>query len=297
MAATLENKLMGHKGAVYALDIDPRRALLYSGGGDGWLVAWPLGHADGQLIAQTDDQVFSMRYVDQLETLYAGTMNGDLYIIDRSLASEARRKVFHHKGIYAIDYHGRYLLTAGGDGKLGIWSLDTHELIESIALSHKALRSISVSPMGGCLAVGASDGVIYVLEPHSWQLTATIPCAHAASVFSLVFTDGSTLVSGGRDAHIKVWKLEETKAVLSQDVSAHWYTVNSLALTGKSHQLVSSSRDKTIRIWNPDTMQLLQSLDGIKNRGHLHSVNKVCWYDGSLYAASDDRTISVWKLA
>jgi WD40 repeat protein len=56
--------------------------------------------------------------------------------------------------------------------------------------------------------------------------------------------------------------------------------------------------DKTIKIWDLHTFQLLKVIDRSRHAGHATSVNKVLWTDhaGQLLSCSDDRKISVWDL-
>jgi WD40 repeat protein len=56
--------------------------------------------------------------------------------------------------------------------------------------------------------------------------------------------------------------------------------------------------DKSIKVWDMAALKLLKVIDRSRHAGHGTSVNKVLWtnYDDQLLSASDDRTISVWKL-
>jgi WD40 repeat protein len=56
--------------------------------------------------------------------------------------------------------------------------------------------------------------------------------------------------------------------------------------------------DKSIKVWNLDEMKLLKVIDKGRHAGHGTSVNKLIWtdYQTQLVSASDDKTISVWKI-
>ncbi|MBK8502501.1 MAG: hypothetical protein IPL46_09955 [Saprospiraceae bacterium] len=297
MEIKLKTKLLGHKGSIYSFAYDTSRHHLLSGGGDGWLVSWQDGQKDGKLIADVGDQVFSLLYLDDLDRIAVGSMTGDLYWVSENTATSAQKKLFHKKGIYDLLPYQETLISAGGDGRLGFWNLHTRDIDESIALSHKSLRSLALSPSSTHLAVGSSDGCIYILNCQDWSVSNIIENAHLPAVFTLSWLDEQTVVSGGRDAHLKVWKVLDTKAPVI-DVSAHWFTINHILCHSDKPIIATASRDKTIRIWHQDDFELVKSLDATKSGGHIHSVNRLAWSeDGSeLYAASDDATISVWTI-
>jgi WD40 repeat protein len=297
MEVKLRNKLLGHKGSIYTLANDINRHHLLSGGGDGWLVSWPAGEKDGKLIADVGDQIFSLLYVAEQDRLAIGSMTGDLYWVSENTAPSAQKKLFHARGIYDLLTYDEVLISAGGDGRLGFWNLYTRDIDESVALSHKSLRCLALSPSTSQMAVGSSDGNIYMLKCHDWSVSNIIENAHLPSVFTLNWLDEETLVSGGRDGHLKVWNSSNTSTPVT-DLSAHWYTINHILCHPEKPIIATASRDKTIRIWHQDHFQLIKSLDATKSGGHINSVNRLAWSeDGAeLYAASDDATISVWTL-
>ncbi|NND09389.1 MAG: WD40 repeat domain-containing protein [Saprospiraceae bacterium] len=297
---TLQTKLTGHKGSIYGLDTSLQGDYLYSGAGDGWIVKWPTAdHQDGKLLAEVGDQVFTIREISDTNCLMAGAFSGNLYFIDPTAQNKARNLIFHKGGIYDLLIHDGKLLTAGGDGRMGIWHLEDLEISESIRLSEAKLRDFALAPDNQILAVAASDNQIYILHLASGKVIDVIEDAHDNSVFAVVFSQcGQFLYSGGRDAHLKKWDLSGPISLVA-DINAHWYTINSLALHPSRPWLATASRDKTIRLWDANDLTLHQSMDAAKFDGHINSVNHLMWSpDGvRLYAASDDRSISVWETA
>jgi WD40 repeat protein len=146
------------------------------------------------------------------------------------------------------------------------------------------------------LAVGASDGAIYLLDANSLEIREIIRSAHGSSVFSIQYSpDEMQLFSGGRDAMLNVWALADGfKKTSSQP--AHWYTINSIVFSPDGQRFATGSRDKTLKIWDLQTMELLKVLEGGRDGGHFNSVNRLLWLPSHLVSCSDDRTAIAWKV-
>lgn len=292
-------RLGGHNAAIFALtaSADPRYFL--SAAGDGWIVKWDLDDPDpGRLIAKIDTQAFSLCYLPEQEHLVVGNMNGGVHWVDLQDPEQTRNIAHHQKGVFAIRTVGDAVFTAGGQGLLTRWSAKEKRSEESLKLSNQSLRSMAIHPGGNQLAVGSSDHSIYLLKLPDLQLIHTIKEAHENSVFSLQYSpDGRYLLSGGRDAHLRVWDIwNDYREVSAQP--AHWFTINAIAYHPEGHWLATASRDKTIKIWDAETFELLKVIETIRDKGHVNSVNTLLWatYHNYLISAGDDRTIAVWTV-
>jgi WD40 repeat protein len=75
--------------------------------------------------------------------------------------------------------------------------------------------------------------------------------------------------------------------------------VNHLSLSPNKKLLASASRDKTIKIWDAESLELLKVLDRTKYpTSHTHSVNRLLWLnDDTLISTGDDRKVICWKIS
>ena len=74
-------------------------------------------------------------------------------------------------------------------------------------------------------------------------------------------------------------------------LNGHTATVYALASTSSgSNRLISASYDNTIKIWNLDTFQCIQSL--IR---HTSSVAAIAYSKGKIFSAGADNQIKVWS--
>jgi WD40 repeat protein len=290
-----QSVLTGHNASIFALSPAEDDQFFFSSAGDGWIVRWDLDQPEmGKLVAKVDSQVFSLLFLPEWNRVVAGNMNGGLHWVELDQPDQTRNIAHHQKGVFRIRRVGPYVYTCGGDGILTRWDPEQVRSLESIQLSHLSLRAFAHSPERGEMAIGASDGNIYLLD-EDLNLKATITNAHANSVFCLAFSPGGEyLLSGGRDAHLKVWESTGLSNVASQ--AAHWFTLNDLVFHPNGSVFASASRDKTIKIWDAQTFQLLKVLDTIRDKGHVNSVNALLWTksENRLISASDDRSIMVW---
>jgi WD40 repeat protein len=292
-------QLTGHNAAIFGLVQGADERHVYTGAGDGWVVHWDLDDpALGKLVAKVEVQVFSLCYLKQEQKIVAGDMNGGLHWIDLANPASTKNIAHHQRGVFDILAVDSHVFTLGGDGKLSRWSRQEMRATETYQLANQSLRSLDYSPGRRELAVGGSDGAIYLLDLETLELRQTIQAAHGSSVFALRYSpNGSHLLSGGRDAILNVWDLENKGEKISSQ-PAHWFTINSIAFSPDGSLFATGSRDKTIKIWDSNSYELLKVLEGGRDGGHFHSVNKVLWAKNGacLVACSDDRTASIWGL-
>lgn len=285
--------LQGHEGAVYQIVFDRESNKLFSVGGDGWLVEWSVHESsDGVLLARVPDQVFSLTVTSDFFLL--GTFQGNFYVLDRKSKTILLQEKAHQHGIFSIHADTDRFHTFGGDGRVVVWDANTLDKVRDLSLSSKSLRTYAINTERAEMAVGSSDGCIYILSYPEFHLKRELEGAHDPSVFTLKYLDGR-LLSGGRDALMKVWEIIPEYR-LAETINAHWFAMYDIVCTPE--HLVTSSRDKSIRWWNRESLQPVTSVKwGEVDHAHVHSVNTLAYDDktGVIFSGSDDRTIRMWK--
>ena len=294
-----KTQLTGHNSSIFKVVPFKHPHLFLSGAGDGWIVVWDLRDPEmGRLLSKVETQIFSMKYLKDHEMIVAGNMDGGIHWINLN-DPDITKNIAHHKnGVFAIERVGESVLTAGGAGVLTRWDIQEQRTIESIHLTNKSLRCIAYSETRNELAIGASDHCIYLLNATDLTIKQVIEKAHENSVFTIVYSpDHQYLMSGGRDAQLRIRDIENGFKEISAQ-PAHWYTINHLAIHPKGHLFATASRDKTIKIWDATTFQLVKVLETVRDSGHVNSVNHLYWsnHNNELISCSDDRSIIVWTI-
>lgn len=292
-------ELTGHRSAIYGITRGEKPSLLYSAGGDGWVVCWDLEHPDqGKVVARTQEKIFCLHYLHKSASLVAGDMTGGIHWIDCLTPENGKNIQQHQQGVFAFFENELGLFSLGGDGTFTKWDVLERKARESLQLTNKPLRSITPIPKTNEAILGASDNHLYRVDLSRMELTATVQNAHENSIFSLAVSDnGALLYSGGRDALLRCRSIDQPARIL-HSLPAHWYTINALALHPSGRFLASGSRDKTIKIWSIPDLQLLKVLAPPKHAGHLNSVNRLLWIPEKdlLLSAGDDRKIIAWEV-
>ena len=116
------------------------------------------------------------------------------------------------------------------------------------------------------------------------------------SVFSLQYSpDGNYLVSGGRDAQVKIW--DALWYDLVHDIPAHLFAVNCIAFHPMLPYFATASMDKSMKIWGADNFKLYKVISREKGfLSHALSINKIVWNGDQLISVSDDKKIMTWNI-
>ena len=279
----------GHKDSIYDFVLDAETRTIYSACAGGFVVNWDIDNPEeGTMILQSGEAFYSIAKVGN--TLKVGSRSGVIYTVDLATNSLVESTQLHQGGVFFIG--GKY--SGGEDGvllrpKTIADSVGGHFGKNTMLLAPDSLRCAVESE--DSLFVGASDNIIYELDKSTYEVKQKL-MGHTNSVFALALIDENTLVSTGRDAMIRAWDLTIGKEVHS--VPAHEYQAKSLSYNG--HILLSSSMDKSIKLWSKE-LELLKVIDLDRYDGHTNCINKVEWLDENMcVSCSDDRSLYLWKV-
>ena len=286
----------GHKGAIFSLETSVNKNCFYSGGDEGYVVEWNYEtKADGKLIVQVQRPVYSLKLDTERQLLFCGSASGNLHVVDLKTMKEIRNIEAHSNGLYDIKIYNENIFTSGGDGRVCVWDIETLKLQNAKQWTDKSARVLSFHPTLDEIAIGYSDHKIRIATTQL-ELLKTID-AHNNSVFALAYAPkGDFLLSGGRDVMLRSWN-RILGFEMELDIPAHTLHINSIVFSPDSTFFLTVSMDKTIKVWETETIQLLKVIDKVRNDAHINSINKAIWVNNNTFVTcSDDRQIMMFKL-
>ena len=292
------HSLTGHRDCVYTVEPSGNPVNFFSAGGDGMIVRWDLALPhEGELIAKLPNSVYAIHYLSKNNFLVAGNNFEGIHLLDWKEKKEIASLKLSPVSIFDIKSFRNDLIVASGDGATMVVDIEKWSVKKRLSSAEKSARAIAINPLAGEMAIGYSDCFIRVFSLDDYSLKFEFQ-AHQNSVFALSYTpDFKFLISGSRDARLKTWDVASAY-MQADEVVAHLYAINHIAFSPDGLHFVTGSMDKSIKVWNTKEMKLIKVIDKARHAGHGTSVNKLLWtsFDNQLISASDDRTLSVWKL-
>jgi COMPASS component SWD3 len=127
------------------------------------------------------------------------------------------------------------------------------------------IKALTIAPDGRTLVSGARDGKIILWNLQTGERLGEWLADKEGVETIAIDRDGKMLVSGGIDRQIKVWSYPDGK--LLHEISGHSAPISKVIIvaepTTNRQLIISTSDDRTIRIWDLSTYRAVGTLDGI----------------------------------
>ncbi|MGY6560580.1 MAG: WD40 repeat domain-containing protein [Luteibaculaceae bacterium] len=295
----LVGRMKGHGGGIFDLLWNAVPNTLLSASADGFIAGWDVEKAAASSFSvKVGEPVYSLAYAKKSSLLFAGTGKGHLHIIDLQHKNELKNYELHNRlpifNICILENIG-FFATAGGDGIVHIFELDTLALRLSIPFAKGKIRGMYYTEAYNLLFVAHANGYIYVLETQFFNEVSSFK-AHQDSVYHFALYSNK-LISAGKDAHLNVWDIENNFSLI-ESIPAHNFGIYKAVYNPSGTILATASRDKTVKIWENDNLKKPIRLNFDSFKVHRYSANTVCWInDSTLASAGDDKEVYLWKIS
>jgi WD40 repeat protein len=306
--------------SVLSVAFSPDGKTLAKGDDRGWISVWQVETGEQLFSFQAHSSwVFSVAFSPDGQTLASGGLDRTVKLWDWKATGQCLQTLQMHSGeISAVAFSpistpsSRIIASSSTDQAIKLTNLQTGECLNTLTGHRGIVRRVAFSRDGQTLASASLDCTIKVWDTNTGDCLKTLE--DTAAVYAVAFVtppDSQTpamLASGGEDGRVKLWDittgqclrtleghgdLHHVHAASSQENSGG-NRVWSLVVSPDGETLISSSDDKTVKLWNLQTGQCLKTLPGHQSRIWSVALSP----DGeTLASGSDDKTVRLWNLS
>jgi len=189
------------------------------------------------------------------------------------------------------------LVAAGSDDNCcHLWNMDTDE-VHALTGHENTVQAVCMSPDGKVLVTGCSAGTLMIWDLVNRECIFLQDDVHDLGITCMDFNPKGQeileLVTGGNDTKLKVWKIEDKcKIKFSFGMEGHSSSIMSASYSMNGEVLVSTSVDKTVKLWETDTFRCTATLGPFSRYISCGAFSN----DSKILAASFDKYINLWNL-
>jgi len=233
---------------------------------------------------------------DERRLVSASNEGGSIRIWDVSAEEEVIRLTGHQGEIHALamSLDGSRVIAGCGADEAVVWMGDTRGASVILPKPGNAANNLVISDNGEVVLSGSIlENVARVWDGVTGQQRLTLP-GHPIGVTSLAMNaDGSQLVTGSYDSHVRVW--DGASGDLISVLSGHrtGTGITSVAVDDSGSMVVSGSHDRTVRVWNVPANECREVFS--ESRSPITSV-AVSGSGQAVAAGSEDGTVRVWSV-
>mmetsp|Transcript_66992 Transcript_66992/g.160514 ORF Transcript_66992/g.160514 Transcript_66992/m.160514 type:complete len:983 (-) Transcript_66992:192-3140(-) len=231
-----------------------------------------------------------------LSALYSG----NLFIWDYNTQTLLRQVEVCNLPVRCAKFATRkqWIITASDDMQVRVFSYNTLEKLHEMEAHTDYIRCIAVHPSMPYIITSSDDMTIKLWDwDKNWSCTQVFE-GHAHYVMMCCWNpkDANIFASCSLDRSIKVWGIVGGNNTAHFTLNGHQRGVNCVDYmpTGEKPYLISGSDDRTVRIWDYQTKQCVQTLSG-----HTNNISVALFHPALpiILSGSEDGTVRIWHAA
>jgi WD40 repeat protein len=253
---------------------------------------------------------WAIKFSPDGQHLVSGSDDGTVKLWDVATGECLRTYIGHTFSVntVAFSHDGKIIASAPQDSTIRLWRTFPGSLnpeIQILGGHNGRVWSIAFSPDDRTIVSGGEDLTVRLWNVATGECVAVWE-AHAGWVRYVAFSpDGRSIASCSYDRSIKIWDVAkipdfseksgicQQSGICTHTLTGHQQPVSSIAFSPDGQQLVSSSFDKTIKLWDINNGKCLKTL-----LGHNSRIWTVAFHPNGqqLASGSDDNNTKIWDL-
>ena len=290
----------GHRGAICGIAITNDSQLAISASADDTLRVWDVQAESPLYKLPSHTNTVTDIKTDPLDKfVFSSSLDGTIQIYSFADHFQSVEILGNHGRsveCVALSHDGHLLLSASSDHNLKLWDVKKHTELRTYCKHADWVNAIVFTDDDHHCVSGSDDKTVVVWEVATGRAIRSLS-GHKAAVKSVSYLQTEThhlIVSGSCDRTVRVWNLLNGSQL--HILSGHGNDVRfvATALAGVyGPVVVSTSRDKTAKLWSLETAVCIRTF-----YGHQLPVNSgLLLKDGlHLLTASSDKTIRLWSI-
>lgn len=289
------NKIICAQGVTAIIPLTKNEVIV--GGGDGSLVLLYIEEPKCEELARISlyGSIYSLSSSADGVQLLASTDKGFIYRIRAADLSHILLNENHTDAITNFFSMGDELYRFGTcslDGTIRVWNLDDYSVSTRIKINQSVIPQC-LRFNDDFLISGWSDGKLRCYRLDRDEQLWTIDNTHKGGVSSLTLNNDSRIViSGGNGGEIRLWEIRSKEMLVN--LKEHLTRITHLELFKDDYHLMSSSKEKSILIWDLNKEKRIASYS--MSNGGVNNFRVSPVDENIVISIGQDRKITHWDL-
>lgn len=259
---------VGHRAAVYCVQVAAGGEHLISGSADGDIRIWDVATGQClQALAGHRDAVWSLSLNADGQQLASGSADGTIRLWSLVTGTCNRTLLGHHHWVLAVTFLPEHqsaaqtvLVSGGDDQTVRLWDSSTGKPLRILQGYTNGIYALTVNALSGAVISGSQNGQIHHWQPETGACLSSAQ-AHETQIWCVALSpDGQWLASGGMEPTVRLWHRDTGALRAGLDTATYW--VRSLAFSPNSRILASAGTADEIHLWDVATGERVRSLAG-----------------------------------
>jgi WD40 repeat protein len=288
-------KTFSHSDIVTSVSFSPDGKTIATGCADRKIRIWQVNNDKSAIVTLESHKGFvtSVSFSPDGKTLVSGSYDNTVKIWNITSKKLLQTLNRHKDWVLSVKFSpdGKTIASASADNTVKLWQRQgkTQKFKTNPKTLNKhsdIVHSVSFSPNNQEIVTASKDTTVKIWNRKGEEIRTLK--GHNDEVISASFSrDSEKIVTGSADDTVKVWNRSGT---LLSTFRGHQDDVRAVSFS-RNGTIASASKDKMVKIWNPDSTPLHKILSG-----HSDWVYKVSFSaDGKTIAsASGDQTVRLW---